>query len=404
VDGAEITIPAPHPWINGVPELVSPVTIPVDLEPTESTIFSWQSKLNAAGTIGGKIKFASSATGTESTTGFIINSNTDSDKLTVRDPKGGSGEEIVLTEDLFAQPGIFMIVPNSFGDNDEEAIWSVTIANPTDAPMEVRKITTSVLFAGANDNQWIFTNGCPNTNVPPTLDHWDCPNENQLVWHDGIGPPFDTQTVDPRSAFSFTATVKPGSIQGGGGGLDSVVLHTSVFTSLGQFGETSWATAMFDGAEAIANAYVSSVVDSTDPTNVEASRLGITPGNVERFNVVLADMDIDAIDYIQAGSQLIVNIPKQWTIANAFVGNTGFVDPVTVNGPFADGSSQIVGTLLADLDGTGPPDLTGKTITFDLNAPTPACDKMYVMHILGDGRSGDVAETILQVDVPGVCP
>jgi hypothetical protein len=35
---------------------------------------------------------------------------------------------------------------------------------------------------------------------------------------------------------------------------------------------------------------------------------------------------------------------------------------------------------------------------------------MYVMHILGDGRSGDnrpigpVAETILQVDVPGVCP
>ncbi len=405
-DGA--AIPPAHPWIDGTPEFIS--QSPVDLKPSESTIFSWHSKLNGAGTIGGKIKFSSSATGTESTTGFTVNSNTANDKITVRDPKGGSGEEVVLTEELFAQPGIFMVVPNSFGDADEQAIWVITVANPTDAPMDVRKLTVSVLFAGANDNQWIFANGCPNTNIPPTLDHWDCPNENQLVWYDGVAPVFDVETIPPRSAFSFTVTVEPGSVQGASDGLDSVVLHTSVFTSLGQFGKTSWATAMSDASEAVANVYVSSTVDSTDPDHVEGSRMGIAPGAIERFNVVLADMDDEAADYIRAGSELIINIPKQWSIADAFVGNTGFVDPVTVNGPFPDGSSQIVGTLLADLDGTGPLERTGKTITFDLTAPSPACDKMYVMHILADGRTGDdkpigpVAETVLQVDVPAACP
>lgn len=400
----DATIPPAHPWIDGTPEFIS--QSPIDLKPSESTIFSWHSKLNGAGTIGGKIKFSSSATGTESTTGYTVNSNIANDKITVRDPKGGSGEEVVLTEELFAQPGVFMVVPNPFGDNDEEAIWAITVANPTDAPMDVRKITSSVLFAGANDNQWIFASGCDTTNVPPTLDHWDCPNQNQLVWYDDVGPPFNVQTIPPRSAFSFTVTVEPGSIQGSSDGLDSVVLHSSVFTTLGQFGKTSWATAMADGNEAIPNVYVSNVVDSTDPDDVEASRMGIAPGAIERFNVVLADIDDEAADYIQGGSQLIINIPKQWTIADAFVGNTGFVNPVTVNGPFPDGSSQIVGTLLADLDGTGG----GKTITFDLTAPSPACDKMYVMHILADGRTGDdrpigpVAETVLQVDVPAACP
>ncbi|KKK53069.1 hypothetical protein LCGC14_3098480, partial [marine sediment metagenome] len=141
VDGAEITIPLPHPWINGVPELVSPVIIPVDLEPTESTIFTWQSNLNGAGLISGKIKFSSSATGSESTTGFVVTSNTASDKLTVRDPKGGAGEEIVIKDELFGKPDVFMLVPNTFGTNADEALWGITVANPTDAPMEVTKVS-----------------------------------------------------------------------------------------------------------------------------------------------------------------------------------------------------------------------------------------------------------------------
>ncbi len=391
----------PHAWVNGIPQLAS--VSPVDLKPSESAIFSWHAKLNAAGTIGGKIKFSNHATGTESLTGFIVNSNTASDKLTVRDPKGGSGEEIVLKDELFAQPGIFMIAPNTFGDDDDEALWAITVANPTEAPMDVSKITTSVLFAGANDNQKILDVGCAHTNVPPTLDFWDCPNQNQLVWYDSVGPPFDTQSIPARSAFSFITTVLPGQIQGPSGGLDSVVLHTSVFTSLGAFGETSWTTSMADGNEALVNVYVSNVVDSTTPTDVEASRLGIPSGSTQRFNVVLADFDTSVTDYIRQGAQLIINIPKEWTLITPLVGNTGFDNPITIN-TFPDGSSQIVGVLSANLLSGG------KTISFDVVAPSPSCDKMYVMHILANGVTGDdrpigpIAETVLQVNPAGACP
>lgn len=400
--------PGRETWLS-VPEFISPS--PVTLKPTESTIFSWQSKLNTVGTFEQKIQFFNNATGVESLTGFPVVSNLASDKIVVKDPTGGAGggTEVVIKDELFARPGIFLVVPNNFGDNGEQGIWGITIANPTEAPMDVSKITTSILFAGANDNQKILDVGCVHTNIPPTLDFWDCPNQNQLVWYDDTGPIFDVQTVPPRSAFSFMTTVEPGQIQGASGGLDSVVLHASVFTSLGAFGETRWTTSMADGSEAIVNAYVSSVIDSTDPDDVEASRIGIPSGNSERFNVVLADMDDEAADYIRQGAELIINLPKDWTLTNAFVGNTGFVDPVTVN-TFPDGSSQIVGTLLANLDGTGPFELTGKTITFDATAPSPACDKMYVMHILANGRTGDdrpigpVAETVLQVIGTGPCP
>jgi len=377
---------------------------PVDLKPSESVIFYWHSTLTNSGTVGEKVKFTNSASGIESATGFGVSSNSASDKMAVQDDLGGaSGEEVVLKDHLFAQPGIFMIVPNTFGDNDLQGIWAITVANPTDAPMDVNKITMSVLFAGANDNQWIFIDGCPRTNIAPTLNHWDCPNENQLVWFDGVGPPFDLQTINPRSAFTFLVTVKPGSIQGSGGGLDSVVLHTAVFTSLGSFGQTSWATSMIDDDEAIVNVYSSDVVDSIDPNNVEGSRVGINSGDTERFRVVLGNLDTDApAKFIRQGAKLIINIPKEWTLIEPLIGNTGFDAPVQIN-HFPDDSTQIVATLSADL-ATG-----GKTITFDLVAPSPSCDKMYVMHILANGMTGldnpigPIAETVLQVDVAG-CP
>jgi len=390
-------------WLS-VPEPILPVVSPVDLKPSESTIFSWTSTLTNSGTVGEKVKFTNSASGIETLTGFTVSSNPASDKMAVQDDLGGaSGEDVVLKDHLFAQPGIFMIVPNTFGDNDLQAIWAITIANPTDAPMDINKITTSVLFAGANDNQWIFVDGCPRTNIAPTLNHWNCPNENQLVWFDGIGPTFDLQTVDPRSAYTFLVTVKPGSIQGAGGGLDSVVLHTAVFTSLGAFGQTSWATSMIDADEAIVNVYSSDLVDSIDPNDVEGSRVGINPGATERFRVVLGNLDTDApAKFIRQGAKLIINIPKEWTLIEPLIGNSGFDNPVQIN-YFPDESSQIVATLSADL-ATG-----GKTITFDVVAPSPSCDKMYVMHVLANGMTGldnpigPVAETVLQVDVAG-CP
>jgi archaellum component FlaF (FlaF/FlaG flagellin family) len=413
VDGAEITIPSPHPWVNGVPELVTPLLVPADLEPSESTIFSWHTQLNAAGTFGDKMKFTNSASGIESSTGFGVSSNVASDKMTVRDPTGGgaggSGEEIILKEDLFAKPGIFMTIPNTFGDDNEEAIWSVTVANPTDAPMIVTKLTVSVLFAGANDNQKIIEKPCTHTDLTPyqippiTTDYWECPNQNQLVWYDKTSP-FYTHTIPPRSAYSFLVTLLPGDMTGSTDGLDSVVLHASVFTTLGSFGETKWTSSMSKTTEAVVNAFMTDDTSAPydDHTKVKADRLGIAPGSPEVFHIVLDDLNVSS-QYIKAGAQLIINVPQEWVVTGPILGDFPGAT-VTV---FDDTSSQIVGVLPADLA------FGGKMITFTAIAPSPTCDKMYVMHVLANGQTnndrpiGPVSEIVLQVDAPPpgpVCP
>ncbi len=400
VDGAEITIPSPHPWVNGVPELVSPVIIPADLQPSESTIFSWNSNLNGAGLIGAKIKFSDSASGTESTTGFVVTSNTASDKLTVRDPKGGAGEEIVIKDELFGKPDIFMLVPNTFGTNDDEALWGITVANPTDAPMEVTKVSVTALYATANSNQEIFTVGCDNTNIEPTPnDYWSCPNDNQLIWYDPGGY---TQTIPARSAFSFLVTADPGKVTTGTG-LDSVVIHASVFTSLGAFGEASWNTSMKKLDEAIANVYLYedgliATAPYTDTTKMQASRMTIPSASSQTFHIALAERGDEDI---QAGAQLIINIPKDWVVTS--ISDDGF-NGTPILTPFPDGSGQIVGIL------TNPLNNDAKIITFAATAPSVLCDKMYVMHVLSNGKTiqnnpiGPLAEIVLQVNPAGVCP
>ena len=404
VDGAEITIPLPHPWINGVPELVSPVIIPVDLEPTESTIFTWQSNLNGAGLISGKIKFSSSATGSESTTGFVVTSNTASDKLTVRDPKGGAGEEIVIKDELFGKPDIFMIVPNTFGTNADEALWGITVANPTDAPMEVTKVSITALYATANSNQEIFTVSCDNTNIEPSIgDYWSCPNDNQLIWYDPGGY---TQTIPARSAFSFLVTADPGKVSTGTH-MDSVIIHASVFTSLGAFGEASWNTSMKKTNEALVNVYLyeefpPAIAPPTyvDTVFMQSSRMNIASASTQTFHIVLAELG--GVNVL-SGATLIINVPKDWVVDIPSISDDGFTGTPT-HFPFPDGSSQIVGTLTNSLSSAG------KLISFDAVAPSVLCDKMYVMHVLANGKTtgnnpiGPLAEIVLQVNPAGVCP
>jgi len=404
VDGAEITILLLHPWINGVPELVSPVIIPIDLEPTESTIFTWQSNLNGAGLISGKIKFSSSASGTESTTGFVVTSNTASDKLTVRDPKGGAGEEIVIKDELFAKPDVFMIVPNTFGTNTDEGLWGITVANPTDAPMEVIKVSVTALYATANSNQEIFTSGDDHTNIQPQPnDYWSIPNDNQLVWYDPGG---SSQTIPARSAFTFLVTADPGKVTIGNA-LDSVVIHASVFTSLGAFGEASWTTSMAKATEAIVNVYLYEEFPPANPpgtyvdtTFMQGSRMGISSGSTETFHIVLAELG--GVNVLP-GAKLIINVPKDWAVVGGSISDDGF-NGTPILTPFPDGSAQIVGELSSSLSSGG------KLISFEAVAPSVLCDKMYVMHVLANGKTtgnkpiGPLAEIVLQVNPAGACP
>ena len=411
VDGAEITIPLPHPWINGVPELVSPVIIPVDLEPTESTIFTWQSNLNGDGQISGKIKFSSSASGSESTTGFVVTSNTASDKLTVRDPKGGAGEEIVIKDELFAKPDIFMITPSPFGEADDlEGLWGVTVANPTDATMYVSKISVTILYAGANSNQAIFVGqgpGCNNrTPLFPAIDDWDCPNDNSLVWYDLPAGAFK-QPIPPRSAYTFLLTVEPGKMTGGTA-LDSVIVHAAVFTSLGSFGESKWTSAAVQGGDAMVNVYlVDTGQDPTNSANYRGNRMTIPSASTQTFDIALADLNPLA-NGIADGAEIIINIPKDWGLPIIQPATGNFINVAVT--PFPDDSYQITG----ELDVPAGLDNDAEIISFTTVAPTVLCDKMYVMHVLANGVTtpnqksiGPVAEIVLQVNPVGgfgVCP
>jgi len=409
LDFAPIGIePGKETWLS-VPEFIP--QIPVVLKPSESTIFSWTATLTNTGTVGEKVKFTNSASGIESATGFGVSSNSASDKMAVQDDLGGdSGEEIVLKDDLFAKPGIFMTVPNTFGDDNEEAIWSVTVANPTDAPMLVTKIVVSVLFAGANDNHKIFEAGCVHTDLTPfqtppiATDYWDCPNQNQLVWYDDTFP-YYTHSIPARSAYSFLVTVLPGKITNPPM-LDSTVIHATVFTTLGNFGLANWSTAVSKTTEVLANVYMTDDTSAPydDMTEVRANRLGIVPGSPEVFHIVLDDRNVSSQN-IEAGAQLIINVPKDWVVTGPIT-DDGFTGTPTLT-PFPDGSSQIVGVLTADLASGG------KMITFTAIAPSPSCDKMYVMKVLANGHTnndrpiGPTSDIVLQVDSPPpgpVCP
>ena len=373
-------------------QLVSPSTY--TLKPAESAFFTWHVKVT--GTQGNKVTFTNYATGTESVTGFNVQSNQASDKLTLRIDEGGEESQIIKDE-LFAKPEIFMLVPNPFGDDNELAFWGISIANPTDAIMYVSKVTVSVLFAGANDNQKIFDDGCTNTPILPTTGTWDCPNQNQLVWKNLSSP----QPVEPRSVYTFLVKVIPGDIVGGADGLDSVVLHTHVFTTLGSFGKSAHQSSMSETTDALVNVYLSTTVDSIANSDIRGNRTGIVGGTLQTFNIVLSELNISS-QHIQAGAQLIINIPKDWGAATV-TGNTGFIN-VQNPPPFPDGSSQITADLEFNLLAGG------KTITFTSTAPSPLTTKMYVMHVLANGETsiftpiGPVAEIVLQVCGQSGCP
>ncbi len=379
-------------------QFVSTSPVPT-LNPAESAIFTWHYKVKTDATVGIRVIFTSAANATDSATGFDILSNNATDAIFVRDPQGGSGEEIVIKDELFGKPAVFMLVPNTFGTNEAEGLWGVTVGNPTDALMEVTKVSITALYATANTNQEIFTASDDHTNIQPQPDDfWSIPNDNQLIWYDPGGY---TQSIPGRSAFTFLVSADPGKVSSGTG-LDSVVIHASVFTTLGAFGEASWNTSMQKTTEAIANVYLYDGVSTpyTDTSKIQSSRMGIPSSSPQTFHIILAERG--GVN-ILPGAQLIINIPQDWIVNEPSITDDGFGGTAFLT-PFPDGSSQIVGILSSVLN------TDAKRISFEAVAPSVACDKMYVMHVLANGKTvgnfpiGPLAEIVLQVNPLGVCP
>jgi hypothetical protein len=374
----------------------SPTPVSVDLTPGESVMFSWDYTIS--GPPGNDVSFSSYASGTD-IDGPVVISNTVSDVSTLRLPTdGGVGnpDPDILHDDLLARPQLFLTIPGTHGDSDDQALWGVNIANPVNAPMRVSKLTITAFAPGANNNDKIFTAGCgPATNIAPAgTSYWACPSENLVMWENYETP----ITIPPNSTQSFLVRVTPGSLAAVTH-LESIIVQASVFTNVGSFGKSGYQTTMFDGSDALGSVYLSNVVDSRNNNDIQSSRIGIAPGSDQTFNIVFADLDTRSSTYVKSGGKLVINVPKGWTNVT-ILNNYGFVSNPTliIHG---DGSHQITAQLSSNLGSTSN---QADTIQFRATAPTITTDQMYVMYVLAEGETnnnfaiGPLSEIVLQVD------
>jgi len=383
-------------------QIVSPSSY--DLIPGESAIFTWHVRLSTLGTVGDKIQFTDSVTGTESATGYTVSSNTATDKIVIREDEGGGGDLIVLSQDLLARPEIFIISPSSWGKGtsgagaDDKGVWGVNVVNPTIAPMKVSKVTITVLPPGANNNDKVFDGSCdPETIYPIGTNYWSCPTENQITWKVSPG---NEVTIDPFSTQPFLVNLEAGNNLNVN--LESMIVHASVFTTVGAFGKAGYESSMNGVQDSLVNVYLSKVINSTTNANINSTRVNIQEASLQFFNIVLADMDGAAGTFIEPGAHLIINVPKDWDNVS-LVSYGGFVKtPPPVVTPWADGSWQIIGTT-SPTNNLGNGVNNAATIRFSAYAPDVTGSQMYVMYVLADGSTdagsaiGPLAEILLQV-------
>jgi hypothetical protein len=405
--------------VNGSGFLISPSPSPtpssVNLEPAESVMFSWDYQVD--GVSGNDMVFSALAKGDFKLIDDV-SSNVASDSILLREAgEGGSGGEVVISNELFGKPQIFMVMPNAVGDENsfeiDRPIWGVNVANPTDQPMFVNKVVIMSFIPRANSQDDVFVKNCETISnggpekpatISPTPDNWSCPESNQLMWRDLINP----IEVAPRSVFPFLVGIGSGNMAGTTQDAQNILVQPVVFTTLGQYGKAGYGTTMHTNEVALPNVFLARSPESVASSNVMSELTGIVEGSTVTFNATLADMSSDSVYGISNGTSLIINIPKEWTFQNV-ISTNGFTlsPPVT----YPDGSTQIVGTLISSID-----DHTeAKTIQFTATAPSVPKAKMYVMSILANGIAtgnsasgvfavGPIAETVLQVCPTSGCP
>jgi len=378
---------------------------PTNLSPSQSTMFFWDCILNPP--IGNVITFTGNATGQLS--GVDVDSNNAFDTVTVRDFTGGSGEEIVIKDELFGKPEIFMTFPNTVGENSpgSMAVWGVTIANPTEQTIFINKVVIMAISPRPTSSDVIFSKDCENDNplnIAPTTDRWDCPEANVFQWSDINNP----QPILPKSSFPFLARSPEGNMGSSLPDVMTILIQPLVFSTLGQFSKSGYGTGMHSDDVALPNVYLSDTTASMADANIRTNLNGVIGGNTITLNATIADMDTKSAYKIFADSRLIINVPKEWT-SPVWGDTTGFDDLVIQ--PFPDGSHQLIGNLTSNLDGTGG---LARTLQFSVTSPVVQDPKMYVFHILADGQAngkngpnfaiGPLSEAVVQVCPVGGCP
>ena len=360
-----------------------------------SVMFTWDYQVT--GDSGDQLTFSSIARGDGGEVSNMV-----SDISILREPTdGGSGDPIIITDDLLARPQLFFVIASPQGQSgDIEALWGINVVNPINAPMTVTKLVISAFAPGGNNNDVLFDRvggSCNFTPIAPILGpdtSWSCPSENSIMWQNTISPIL----IPANSTSSFLTKVEPGK-PSGSTGLESILVQGSIFTTFGSFGKDGYQATMSNSPTSIANVFLSNAAGSRLSSDVKTSEIGILPNVVRTFNVVLADMDLDDSTMINSGATLIINVPRGWTEVTV-TGHPGFVSSPTVT-QYGDTSTQILGITSNLLgDSTNPSDV----ITFTARSPNIGHDRFYIMHVLAIGVTsngfsiGPLAEIVLQVD------
>jgi len=382
-----------------------PTPLFANLNSGASVMFTWDYQVTGAS--GDELTFSSFATGDGGEVSNMI-----SDISILREPTdGGTGETIVIHDDLLSKPGIFMVAPNPFGwaPTGEKGLWGMNIVNPTERDMWVNKAVMSLLITrGSNADDVFATGSCSPDAITPPIAAWDCTTDNQMKWEPSPG---NQHLIPKKSVQQFLALADSGTLNGNDE-LDTILVTGSVFTTLGQFAKTGFGTAFQQQGSnnfPIVNVYLTR--DENNPLSIpdiHTTELGMISGVPKTFYAVLTDFDSDSSTFIKnINSRLIVNIPKNWVL-NSYSSD----DLALTVSSNPDGSSQIVGDVINIIDGEGIAAGTTKAgvIEFNVTPPTVTDTKMYVMHILADGYTdanfliGPIAEVVLQVCPTSGCP
>jgi len=310
-----------------------------------------------------------------------------------------AGGTLILNQDLLNRPEIFMAIPSPFGDDEQQGLWGVNVVNPTPFPMEVSKVTVTIIPSRPQMQDTIFdtAGNCNLTTVAPTPDFWTCPAINQLMWKNFVTP----IVIPAYTVYPFLVTAEPGTMGGSGGILETIITQTNVFTTLGQFGKSGYGTSFADSParSALASVFLSSVKDSVAPANIRIHQLGIVSETPTTFFATIADFETGGDYQIDDLSRIIINVPRDW------INITYPADPdFNISTTTFLGQTQIIGELTVDVTSGG------KSLEFTATPPCVIQPVMYVMYILADGTISDgttvqmavgpLAEVILQV-VPG---
>jgi len=420
---------------------VSP-NVPQTLGKFANTIFKWD--VTVGGDIGAEFEFCNSVTGDDGTAPLVTSVhplncalplplvNGAFDSLTVIDPNdcdgcgqgGEGGESIILIDDLLIRPTIFMVIPAPFGATLKTAqytgLWGINLANPTNEPMDISKVTIVGYPPGGQSQDNVFSgkdDDClqedilPNTGPQP-FGGWDCPRDNILMWQNFTDP----LILPANSTRSFMVRVEPSGIKPGGepANLDALIVQANVYSSFGSFGKAAYQSSMYLEPSPIVNVYLSDTIDSR--TSFIGNRNDIPVNSTETFIVVMADLDNDSGTVINIDSRLIINVPREWTFVD-FLSCDGYDaiadgdcddPPIPTAIVHADGSSQIIGITTDEIGDGGAGGFDARSIEFRAIAPDVKAPRLYVMYILGDGivtvpggtdkTIGPLMEAVLNVD------